>query len=83
MEIQEDKLYKLTEVCKITGIGRSTANLYAQQGVLKCIKIGKVWRMKGKDLKELLEHGTEPEQGKFQNETSVNAHCVSRSVGEA
>lgn len=60
MEIQEDKLYKLTEVCKITGIGRSTANLYAQQGVLKCIKIGKVWRMKGKDLKELLEHGTEP-----------------------
>ena len=60
MDIQEDKLYKLTEVCKITGIGRSTANLYAQQGVLKCIKIGKVWRMKGKDLKELLEHGTEP-----------------------
>ena len=59
MEIQEDKLYKLTEVCKITGIGRSTANLYAQQGVLKCIKIGNVWRMKGKDLKELLEHGTE------------------------
>lgn len=60
MDIQEDKLYKLTEVCKITGIGRSTANLYAQQGVLKCIKIGKVWRMKGKDLKDLLEHGTEP-----------------------
>lgn len=54
MSVDEDKLYKLSELTALTGIPHSTLRLYARSGELKTSRIGKLWRVKGSDAIELL-----------------------------
>ncbi len=54
MEIEVEKLYKLSEVSDLTGIPHSTLRIYARTGELKTSRIGKLWRVRGADVLTLV-----------------------------
>jgi excisionase family DNA binding protein len=66
VELEQDKLYKLSEVSKITNIPQSTLAKYARESRIKATKFGKIWRMSGEWVKEFMEHGTENPEEKHQ-----------------
>ena len=57
-DIEDSKLYKLTDVSEMIGLPRTTLKKYAQNGGVKAVKIGRDWHMTGEAIKHLLEHGT-------------------------
>lgn len=68
-DIQESRFYKLSEVMAITGIPQSTLTQYAREGRIKAVKMGKIWRMTGAALQELLTNGTTEPRGQERSGT--------------
>ncbi len=64
MEIENDKLYKLSEIAELTGIPHSTLRLYARAGDVKTTRIGKLWRVRGGDILEMLGRRAEQKEQK-------------------
>jgi len=58
MGFEQDRLYSTQEVADITGIPRVSLAMYARQGRIKAVKVGKNWRMKGSEVTAFLEKGT-------------------------
>lgn len=58
MSFEQDRLYSTQEIEDITGIPRVSLALYARQGRIKAVKIGKNWHMKGSEVISFLERGT-------------------------
>lgn len=55
----EDELivYSLKDVARLLKVSRQTVYNYLKSGKLKATKIGKEYRVKEKDLKELIDKG--------------------------
>jgi excisionase family DNA binding protein len=63
MGFEQDRLYSTQEVADITGIPRVSLAMYARQGRIKAVKVGKNWRMKGSEVTAFLEKGTMQKTG--------------------
>lgn len=57
MAIEIDKLYKLSEVAKIIGVTSKTISAWAREGRIPAVKMGREWRLAGKAVIDLMEHG--------------------------
>ncbi|MBU1143354.1 MAG: helix-turn-helix domain-containing protein [Firmicutes bacterium] len=56
--IEDPKLYTIEEITKILKISQRTLYNYIKNKSLKAVKIGKHWRVRQKDLQELIDKGT-------------------------
>ena len=51
----DDEIYTPMEVAKKLKITKEAVYNYIKKGYLRAFKLGKYWRIKGKDLNEFLE----------------------------
>lgn len=52
-----EKLLNTKEVCEILGVSLRSLYRYINSGMLKAVKVGKVWRFKEEDIKEFINSG--------------------------
>lgn len=58
MGFEPDRMYSTQEIADITGIPRVSLAMYARQGRIKAVKVGKNWRMMGREVTDFLNGGT-------------------------
>jgi excisionase family DNA binding protein len=58
--IDSERVYSLTEIAEILRVSRVTLNRAARSGSLKAIRVGKQWRVRGRDITSFVESGGEP-----------------------
>ena len=67
MEIKENEVYTTTEVQAILKISQSTAMRMLKTGIIRAAKIGKQYRITGKELLRLISPVLEDKVGKIYN----------------
>jgi excisionase family DNA binding protein len=67
MEIRENEIYTTEEVQKILKISQSTAMRMLKKGLIRSAKIGKQYRVTGKELLRLISPELEDKVGKIYN----------------
>ncbi len=67
MEIDENELYTTAETQKILKISQSTMMRLLKKGLIQAAKVGKQYRIKGKELLRLVSPKLEDQVGKFYN----------------
>ena len=58
MEIEEGKLYRISEVAEMLGIPKSSLARWARTGELPAKKLGRNWHLTGAEVKALAQNGT-------------------------
>ncbi|MCD7837669.1 MAG: helix-turn-helix domain-containing protein [Clostridiales bacterium] len=53
-ELEEMKVYNLTEIEPILGVTHRTLLTYIKDGRLKCVKIGGKWKVSGENLRKFI-----------------------------
>ena len=59
----EEKLYTVNEVAEILKIDPHTIRQWLKEGTINGIRLGRYWRIRERDLKELYETGTARKKG--------------------
>lgn len=67
MEIRENEVYTTSEVQAILKISQSTAMRMLKKGLIRAAKIGKQYRITGKELLRLISPELEDKVGKVYN----------------
>lgn len=55
---EPERMYSTQEISDITGIPRVSLAMYARQGRIKAVKVGKNWKMLGAEVTRFLDSGT-------------------------
>jgi excisionase family DNA binding protein len=58
--IDPRRVYSLSEVSDILRVSRVTLNRAAQKGTLKAIRVGKLWRVQGREIARFVQSGGSP-----------------------
>ena len=58
--IDATRVYSLTEIAEILRVSRVTLNRAARSGSLRAIRVGKQWRVRGRDIASFVHSGGEP-----------------------
>ena len=58
MEIEDNRLYDVATVADITATPASTVRRWTQSGEILAVKTGRAWKVRGDELKRLLNEGT-------------------------
>ena len=67
MEINEKEVYTTADIQKILKISQSTAMRMLKKGLIRAAKVGKQYRIIGKELLRLVSPELEDSAGKFYN----------------
>lgn len=67
MEINEGEIYTTSEVIKILKISQSTVMRMMKKGLIRAAKVGKQYRVTGKELLRLISPELEDKVGKIYN----------------
>ena len=67
MEIKENEVYTTTDVQKILKISESTTMRMLKTGLIKAAKVGKQYRVMGKELLRIVSPKLEDKVGKLYN----------------
>lgn len=67
MEIKENEVYTLQETQKLLKVSPSTALRLIKKGILRAAKVGKQYRILGKELLRVVSPGLEDQVGKLYN----------------
>lgn len=67
MEINENEIYTPQDVQKILKISQSTAMRMLKKGLIRAAKVGKQYRIMGKELLRLVSPELEDKAGKLYN----------------
>lgn len=57
--MEQDKLYKVIEVAEILNVSQVVIYKWCKEGILKCVRIGGVLRIKESELKRVMEDGND------------------------
>ena len=74
MELNEDQVYTVDESQKILKISRSTLMRMIKRGLIRAAKVGKQYRIMGKELLRVLSPELEDTVGKAYNQARNWAH---------
>ncbi len=67
MEINENEVYTLQEAQKLLKVSPSTALRLVKKGIIRSAKVGKQYRILGKELLRVLSPDLEDQVGKLYN----------------
>ena len=56
--LDKNKLYRLQEVAKITGIPKTSLATWARTGRIEATRLGKIWHMTSQQVEKLMHQGT-------------------------
>ena len=74
MEINENEIYTSSDVQKILKISQSTAMRMLKKGLIRGAKVGKQYRIMGKELLRLVSPQLEDKAGKLYNKARSWVH---------
>ena len=74
MEIKENSVYTVDETKDILKISKSTMMRLMKKGIIKSAKVGKQYRIMGKELLRLLSPVLEDKVGKVYNKARTWVH---------
>ena len=74
MEIKENEVYTHEETQEILKVSSSTVTRMIKKGLIKAAKVGKQYRIMGKELLRVLSHKLEDKVGKVYNKARHWAH---------
>ncbi len=74
MQLNENEVYTLEEAEKILKVSKSTMLRLIKKGIVHAAKIGKQYRIMGKELLRLLSPELEDKVGKIYNKARQWAH---------
>lgn len=74
MEIKEHEIYTISDTQKILKISQSTTMRLVKQGLIRAAKVGKQYRIMGKELLRLVSPQLEDKAGKIYNKARRWVH---------
>lgn len=75
MEIKENEVYTHEETQQLLKLSSSTVTRMIKSGLIRTAKVGKQYRIMGKELLRLLSPGIEDKVGKVYNKARNWAHA--------
>ena len=81
MNINENEVYTLGETQKILKVSESTVLRLIRKGLIRTAKVGKQYRILGKELLRLVSPGLEDKVGKAYNRARDWVHTDDKSDG--